>query len=273
MEEQYFTSRTLPEICGGDMSLEQYHDYPMTVSVPGEVHWVPLVDLLPLPAKTFNINYSSIINRAHRKKIANLVFMYIIQRLEGCSLESYSKAKDYKPPKMVELLKELMVINNLISKQISTNIEGGTTEVRQTITDVLMQSHLGQRNLLEDHPDGLGRHVEVVYEGCCVDFYVLLVRFMDVLQQGKIMILYHVGEYSFTITLAAELISGLMHKYVRNGQVVSVPTTGEIVGICVDNEQVKYYLKTAISYIDENIGREGEISFINSLDVRMALSI
>jgi len=55
--------------------------------------------------------------------------------------------------------------------------------------------------------------------------------------------------------------------------VVSVPTTGEIVGICVDNEQVKYYLKTAISYIDENIGREGEISFINSLDVRMALSI
>lgn len=273
--------KDLPEGYADDMVLEQYHTYPIIRDEFNIIRWASLKSLLPPPLDMLDIPFSKLIRDSHLKD--NEICRRLAERLDGRSLSSYgdvfnmecNRVSDdsFTPPTMAEFLNAVFDFIDAIASIKNIKDIKSQNDVFLPITDAILKNHLGDVNILEDHPDGLGKLAEVVYEGCCVDFYVLLVRFMDVLQQGKIMILYHVGEYSFTITLAAELISGLMHKYVRNGRVVSVPTTGEIVGICVDNEQVKYYLKTAISYIDENIGREGEISFINSLDVRMALSI
>lgn len=271
----------LPEGYADDMLLEKYHTYPIIRDEFNIIRWVPLKSLLPPPLDMLDIPFSKLIRDSNLKD--NEICRRLAERLDGRSLSSYGDAfnmecnrvsdDSFTPPTRVEFLNAVFDFIDAIASTKSIKDIKSQNDIFLPIADAILRNHLGDVNILEDHPDDLGRLAEVVYEGCCVDFYALLGRFMDVLQQGKIMILYHVGEYSFIITLAAELISGLMHKYVRNGRVVSVPTTGEIVGICVDNEQVKYYLKTAISYIDENIGREGEISFINSLDVRMALSI
>lgn len=268
MREQQYTPQTLPDKYGSDMVLEQHHHYPISIDSHGVAHWVPVVSLIDSTDICLNINFEEELCKGELKD--DEVCRRLAARLDGRTLDSYNnifnrkyerkESSDYNPTPTIELFNTLFEFSGWLK---TLNLEEG---VHQGLVDAILRSHLSDINLIDDHPDGLGKHIKVTYYGCDNTFAPLARRYLNTLQNHELYMFYCLDDFGFNITIGSDLILNLLDKYIVDGAIVKLPSERTIADIVYNNKQVNHSLTSAIEMLNKT--KTSELFVLKSADVK-----